>query len=87
MGRPLKDVRVLPTPLFQLLEALFWPKRRPNMLKFYTTQNFGHLWAALLKMSGFYPILNFGHFWAPSLVTLWTFQNVINPEPYTLNTT
>ena len=24
-----------PTPIFQLLEALFWPKRRPKMLKFW----------------------------------------------------
>ena len=28
----------------------------------------------------FHAILNVGHFWAPSLVTLLTFQNVINPE-------
>ena len=62
------------------------------MLKFYPTHNFGHFWADLLKMSvffwpflgrplkdvRFYPMLNFGHFWAPSLVTLLTFQNVIN---------
>ena len=53
------------------------------MLKFYPTQNFGHFWAALLKMSGFDTMLNFGHFGAPSLVTLLTFQNVMNPEPLT----
>ena len=65
LGRPLKDVRVLlhpkfssilgPTVLFQLLEALFWPKRRPKMLKFYPTQNFGHFWTTLLRMFGFTP--------------------------------
>ena len=44
-----------------------------------TILNFGHFWAALLKMSRSAPVLNFGHFWAPSLVTLLTFQNVINP--------
>ena len=40
-----------PTALFQLLEALFWPKRRPKILNFYPTRNFGHFWAALSKMS------------------------------------
>ena len=48
-----KDVRVLPhpkiftnfgpTPLFQLLEALLWPKKRSKFLIFYPTRNFGHL--------------------------------------------
>ena len=36
--------------LFQLLEALLWPKRRPKILNFYPTRNFGHFWAALSKM-------------------------------------
>ena len=31
-------------------------------------------------MLKFYPTQNFGHFWPPSLVTLLTFQNVINPS-------
>ena len=44
-------------PLFQLLDALFWPKRRPTILNFYPTRNFGHFWAALSKMS-----LNFSKF-------------------------
>ena len=43
-----------PTPFFQLLEALFWPKRRAKILIVHPTQNFGHFWA-LLKMSGFTP--------------------------------
>ena len=67
LGLPplLQDIRVLPhpifslifgpTPLFELLEALFWPKRRPEILNFYPTRNFGHFWAALSKMSGFTP--------------------------------
>ena len=38
-----------PTRLFQLLEALFWPKRTPKLLKCCPTENFG------LKMSGFTP--------------------------------
>ena len=46
-----------PTLLFQLLEALFWLKRRPTILNFYPTRNFGHFWAALSKMS-----LNFSKF-------------------------
>ena len=60
-------------PIFPLLEALFWPKRRPQILIFDHTQNFGHFWAALLKMSGFTPTRNFGHFWASSLDTLLIF--------------
>ena len=68
LGPPLlQDVRVLPhpkfwpilgrSPLFQLLEALFWPKGRPTILNFYPTRKFGHFWAALSKMS-----LNFSKF-------------------------
>ena len=34
----------------------------------------------LLKDIRFYTILNFGHFGAPSLVTLLTFPNVIDPK-------
>ena len=46
------DVRVLLhpkfwPPLLQLFEALFWPKRRPKILIFHPTRNFGHFWAAL----------------------------------------
>ena len=64
LGRPLKEVRftppeifvnVGPISLFQLFEALFWPKKRPNMLNIYPTENFCLFWAALLKMSGFTP--------------------------------
>ena len=36
-------------PFFQLFEALFGPKRRPKILNFYPTRNFGHFWASLLK--------------------------------------
>ena len=43
-----------PTPFFQLFEALFRPKRRPEILNFYPTRNFGHFWAALLEMSFFF---------------------------------
>ena len=56
----LQDVRVSPTrnfgqfradsPLFQLLESLFRPKRKPKILNFYPTRNFGHF-RALSKMS------------------------------------
>ena len=51
LSSPLEDVRVLPhpifssilgRPIFQLFEALFWPKKRPKMLKYYPTKNFGH---------------------------------------------
>ena len=45
------------SPLSQLLETLFWSKRRPKILNFYPTRNFGHFWAALSKMS-----LNFSKF-------------------------
>ena len=37
-------------------------------------------------MLKFYTTENFGLFWAPSLVTLLTFQNVINPTLNTLST-
>ena len=37
-----------PTPFFQLSEALFWPKRRPKILNFHPTRNFGHFWAPSL---------------------------------------
>ena len=53
-GLPLKDVwgftppEILanfgPTPLFQLLEAFFCPKRRPKILNFHPTPNCGHFW-------------------------------------------
>ena len=39
------------SPLLQLSEALFWPKRKPKILNFCPTRNFGHFWAALSKMS------------------------------------
>ena len=35
-------------PIFQLFEALFWPKMRPKILNFYPTRNFGHFWAPSL---------------------------------------
>ena len=46
------------------------------MLNFYPTRNFGHFWAALLKMSGFTPpeiLAIFG----PPLVTRLIFRNVM----------
>ncbi len=52
-------VNVGPNPLFQLLEALFWPKRRPKMLKFYPTQNFGLFWApSLVTLLTFLNVIN-----------------------------
>ena len=36
-------------PIFQLFEALFWPKRRPKILNFNPTRKFGHFWAQLEK--------------------------------------
>ena len=50
------------------------------MLKFYSTQNFGHFGAALSKDVQLYTLLTFGQNGAPSLVTLLNFLNVINPE-------
>ena len=38
------------SPLLQLLEALFWPKRRPKILNFCPTRNFGHSWASLVTL-------------------------------------
>ena len=74
----LQDVRVSPhpkfwsilgrSPLFQLSEALFLPKRKPKILNFHPTRNFGHFLAALLMMSGFTPpeiLAIFGPFWSP----------------------
>ena len=52
-------------------------------VRFDTFLNFGFFWAASFTRC-FFSIVNFGHFGAPSLVTLFTFQNVIDPEP--LNT-
>ena len=78
---------ILGRPHFSAVRSTFWPKRRPKILNFYPTRNFGHFWAALLKMSGFTPTRNFGHFWAPSLVTLLIFRNVMTREHLnTLNT-
>ena len=75
-----------PTPFFQLSEALFWPKRRPKILNFYPTRNFGHLGRPLEDVR-FYPTRYFGHFWAPTLVTLLIFRNVMTREHLnTLNT-
>ena len=90
-GRPLEKIRVLftppdffinfgSTPIFQLFEALFWPKRWPKMLKFYPPQKLAIFWGRRLEDVRFYPMLNFGHFWPPSLVTLFTFKNVNNPK-------
>ena len=74
-------------PIFQLFEALFWPKRRPKILNFYPTRNFGHFWAALSKMSSFTPPEILAIFWAPSFVTLLIFRNVMTREHLnTLNT-
>ena len=48
---------ILGRPHFSAVRStFFWPKKRPRVLKFYSTENFGFFfWAALLKMSGFAP--------------------------------
>ena len=81
---PLKDVRVLtppelfvnfgPTPLFQLLEALFGRRGSPKWFKFLPHPKFCSFLGRPLKEVRFYPMLNLGHFWAP--LTLLTFQHL-----------
>ena len=68
---PIFFVNLGPTPLFQLFEAFFWPKRWQIL----PHPKFWPFVGRLLKDVRFYPMLSFVHFWAPSLVTFLTVQN------------
>ena len=65
-------------PTFSAVRSTFLAEEEAQHVEILPHPKFWPFLGRLLEDVRFYPILNFGHFGASSLVTLLTFQNVIN---------
>ena len=65
-------------PTFSAVRSTFLAEEEAQNVEILPNPKFWPFLGCLLKDVRFYSMLNFGHFWPPSLVTLLSFQNVIN---------